>query len=103
MRDTKALLAAALASSVAMSAAIARGTDVDVQLNFGPPAVVYEPVPAPRVGYIWAPGYWDYDGHHHVWRGGHWEHRRHGERWANSRWYERDGRWHLERGHWERG
>ena len=53
-----------------------------VSLNFGPPAPVYEVVPAPRVGYIWAPGYWDYDHNRHVWRKGHWERERHGQHWT---------------------
>ena len=50
------------------------GPDVDIELNFGPPPPVYEVVPAPRAGYIWAPGYWDYERNRHIWRKGHWEH-----------------------------
>ena len=102
MKQTKAILALALAAGLSMSTAMAR-TDVAVELNFGPPAVVYEAVPAPRAGYIWAPGYWDYDGHRHVWAKGHWERERHGERWVRGEWHEHEGRWHLDRGHWERG
>ena len=102
MKHTKAILAVALAAGMSMSTAMAR-TDVAVELNFGPPPVVYEAVPAPRAGYIWAPGYWDYDGHRHVWAKGHWERERHGEHWSRGEWREHEGRWHLERGHWERG
>jgi hypothetical protein len=78
-------------------------SDFSVSVNVGPPAVVYEAAPAPRVGYVWAQGYWDYDHGKHVWRKGHWEHERHGERWVDGRWQEHEGHWVLNRGHWERG
>jgi hypothetical protein len=99
---TKTLLAVAAALSISLPTAMAR-TNVDLELNFGPPAPIYEAVPPPRVGFVWAPGFWDYDHNRHVWRKGHWEHERHGQRWAGGRWVEHDGRWHLDRGHWERG
>jgi YXWGXW repeat-containing protein len=60
MLIVSALAAAALA---APGAAQAR---TDVSISIGPPAPIYEPVPPPRVGYIWAPGYWDWNGHRHV-------------------------------------
>ena len=102
MKYTKTLLAAAAALSISLPTAMAR-TNVEVSLNFGPPAPIYEVVPAPRVGYIWAPGYWDYEHNRHVWRHGHWEHERHGQHWQGGHWSENNGRWHLDRGHWERG
>ena len=73
-----------------------------VQLNVAPPAVIYEETPAPRHGYVWAEGYWDYDHGHHIWRRGHWERERRGQRWHNGAWTERDGNWYLRRGYWER-
>jgi len=102
MRQTMAVLAVALAAGLSVSTAIAR-TDVAVELSVGPPPVVYEAVPPPRVGYVWAPGYWDYNGHRHVWAKGHWERERHGDRWVRGEWHEHDGRWTLTRGHWEHG
>ncbi len=102
MKYTNAILAVALAAGMSMPTAMAR-SNVEVELNFGPPAPVYEVVPPPRVGYVWAPGYWDYDGHRHVWAKGHWERERHGDHWANGEWHEQDGKWHLDRGHWEHG
>jgi hypothetical protein len=74
---------------------------VDIQLNFGPPSVRYEVVPAPRRGYVWAPGYWDWRGHHHVWVSGSWVRERPGYAYQPNRWIERDGRWNLERGRWD--
>ena len=58
-------------------------------------------IPAPRVGFVWAPGYWNWQGHRHVWVKGHYIHERHGHHWVNDNWEQRDGRWHYERGHWD--
>src|SRR5258708_33909989 len=46
---------------------------VDIVIGTPPPPVRVEVVPAPRVGYIWAPGFWSWDGHRHVWFAGGWE------------------------------
>ena len=49
-------------------ARVNRNFDVEV----APPPPRVEVVPAPRPGYVWAPGYWAWEGGRHVWRGGHW-------------------------------
>ena len=103
MNMTKTLVAAAFATAVSLPSAMARSPEVDIELNFGPPPPVYEVVPAPRAGYVWAPGYWDYERNRHTWRKGHWERERHGEHWTGGHWVQHDGRWHLNRGHWEHG
>ncbi len=81
MNYSKTLLAVAIAASISLPTAMAR-SQFELELNFGPPAPVYEAAPAPRVGYVWAPGYWDYESNKHIWRKGHWEHERQGQRWA---------------------
>jgi hypothetical protein len=91
------LVAAAVAFPPAASAA-----RVNVELNFGPPPPIVETVPPPRVGYVWAPGYWEYRDHDHHWVRGHWIHERRGYAWAGPRWEEHNGRWRFEDGHWER-
>jgi hypothetical protein len=73
---------------------------LDVEVAPPPPRV--EVVPAPRVGYVWAPGYWNWNGRRHVWVGGSLQRERRGYRWAPHNWVQRDGRWHFDRGHWER-
>ena len=78
------------------------GADVSVQLNFGPPPERVEVIPAPRRGYIWTPGYWDWRGNKHIWVRGHWIREREGYAYQPHRWAEREGRWSLERGRWER-
>ena len=95
----KLILAALLASSVSVFSLPA---SAEIYVNIAPPAPRYEVVPAPRVGYVWVPGYWDWRGHRHVWTRGHWERERHGFYYHPNRWVERDGRWALEKGRWDR-
>ena len=35
-------------------------------INTAPPAPRFETVPAARHGYVWAPGYWNWDGRRHA-------------------------------------
>jgi hypothetical protein len=90
-----------LAAALTGFGATANAADFAVQLEIGPPAVVYEAPPPPRAGYVWAQGYWDYDAGKHVWHKGHWEADRRGEHWRDGRWEEREGHWYLYRGGWE--
>lgn len=75
---------------------------VDVWVNIGPPPARVEVVPAPRPGWIWSPGYWEWRGNRHVWRNGVWVRERPGYAYQPHRWVERDGRYYLERGRWDR-
>jgi WXXGXW repeat (2 copies) len=73
---------------------------VDIDVSPPPPRVVVEP--APRRGYVWAPGYWQWDGRRHVWVEGRWIRERRGEHWVPAHWEDHGGRWHFEEGHWAR-
>ena len=95
----KTLIAALFASSVT---AFALPAAAEIYVNIAPPAPRYEVVPAPRHGYVWAPGYWDWRGSRHVWVRGHWEREHRGMYWHPSRWIERDGHYVLEKGRWDR-
>ena len=99
-REMLIVSALAVAALAAPGAASAR---TDLSISVGPPAPVYEPVPPPRAGYIWAPGYWDWNGHRHVWHRGTWQHERHGYRWEPHHWAQHGDHWTLERGRWSRG
>ena len=101
MNPKKLLTMSAFAAALTLSTAALAATNFSVQVNVGPPAPIYEAVPAPRPGYVWARGYWDYDHGHHVWHGGRWERERHGDHWADASWSQRNGHWYLSRGHWE--
>lgn len=73
---------------------------VEVGVRPPPPRVIV--VPAPRRGYVWAAGFWRWDGHRHVWVDGQWMRARRGWTWAPAHWEERRGRWHFEPGVWIR-
>jgi hypothetical protein len=96
-----AILAAASAASLVPLAASA---DTYTVVRVEPPAPIVETVPAPRSGWVWAPGYYDYRGSNYVWVQGHWMRERPGYAWREARWVEtRNGEWRRVGGSWERG
>lgn len=97
----KSLLATGIAATLAMGAALPASAQISVRI--GPPPPRVEVVPPPRVGYTWAPGYWNYEGRRHVWHGGTWVRARPGYVYNAPTWVERNGRWELRRGAWARG
>jgi len=72
-----------------------------VDIDIAPPAPREEFIPEARIGYVWAPGYWEWSGHRHYWVSGHYIRERRGHRWVADHWDERHGRWHHEHGHWD--
>jgi hypothetical protein len=56
------LLIAALAFSSIGLAPLPAAAAVEVYLDVAPPAPRYEVVPAPRRGYVWQPGFWEWRG-----------------------------------------
>jgi hypothetical protein len=95
------LAALGIALAMGLSPALSSAA-VGIDIEIAPPAPQVEVVPAPRVGYVWAPGYWEWRGGRHVWVGGRWMHERAGYRWVPERWEQRGNRWHFEHGHWDR-
>src|ERR1700749_4789870 len=93
--STPALIAQAMVTPAA-----AQG-DLNVSIGVPPPAPVYEAVPAPRAGFVWAPGFWRWDGGRHVWAPGRWIAERPGYHWVPDRWAHVEGGWHHEYGHWD--
>ncbi len=96
--------ASLMALGIAASATVARAEHgVDIQIGVAPPEARYEAVPAPREGYIYDRGHyeWDRDGNRYVWRDGRYIEKREGHEWHPSV-IERDGdRWHYRSGHWD--
>ena len=76
--------------------------DVDLVVRIPPPAPRVEVVPAPRVGYVWVPGYWHWRENRHVWVAGTWVRERPGYVYERPNWVERDGQWHFAGGGWYR-
>jgi len=95
------LVLSALAAAMLMgSMTPAFAAIVDIQV--APPAPRVVEVPPPRAGYVWAPGYYRWDGHRHVWVDGRWLRERRGMHWIPEHWDERHGRYHFVPGHWDR-
>jgi hypothetical protein len=107
MRLSSLVLSAVMSCAV-LSACVVEGPPrrhaaravVDIDVRPPPDRVVA--VPAPRKGYAWAPGYWQWNGRTHVWVAGRWVRERRGYHWVPAHWEENRGRWHFEDGHWER-
>jgi hypothetical protein len=105
----KTLIAATLAAGTLMGLgtaaqavpAVVAGTSVYVQP--APPAPMYEAVPAPRAGYVWTPGHYQWRGDRYEWTTGNWLETRPGWAWQEAHWQQRpDGSWYLVGGQWLR-
>lgn len=107
----KTLLAAALAggalmglSPLAQAVPAVVATPPQLVVQAAPPAPIYESAPAPREGFIWAPGHYEWRDGRYVWLSGRWLADRPGWEWDEARWIQRsDGSWQLVGGQWVRG
>lgn len=101
MKTMKKILLAGAVSSALFAVAVPASAAVNVRI--GPPPPHAEVVPAPRHGYVWAPGYWDMRNRSYVWVQGSWVRARPGYVYAGPQWREHGGRWYREPARWERG
>ncbi|MBS0523417.1 MAG: YXWGXW repeat-containing protein [Proteobacteria bacterium] len=90
-----ALTVPALVTSAAAQA------NLNISIGTPPPAPIYEVIPAPRAGYVWAPGYYRYEGGHYLWTKGRWMAERPGYRWTNDRWEHGPHGWYHVPGRWD--
>lgn len=67
-----------------------------------PPPPRHEAIPRPRRGQVWEEGHWEWRGNRHQWVRGHWVKARAGYQYRQPHWVERDGRWEMQRGGWDR-
>jgi hypothetical protein len=74
---------------------------INIFVNEAPPAPRYEVVPAPRRGYAWTPGYWNWNGQRHVWQQGQWVRARAGQQYQRTEWYRENDGWRLRKGGWK--
>ena len=103
MKFRRTLLTALyIAALGGLAVPVTANAEIQVYLNMAPPPVRYEAVPAPRVGYIWAPGYWNARNNRHYWQAGHWERDRKGYHYNQPAWTQHNDRWQLERGRWNK-
>ncbi len=80
--------------------------NLSIGVNLGPPPRQVEVVPDQRAGYVWAPGYWGWNGAQYVWIEGRWIVSRAGHYWVPEHWEHhaeaRGAHWHFAPGRWER-
>ncbi len=70
-------------------------------VNVAPPAPRIEPI-VQRPGFVYATGYWRWNGANYTWVAGHYERMQPGRRWVQPHWSRGpNGRWHFEPGHWQ--
>ncbi len=68
-----------------------------------PPAPIAEVIPAPREGYAWAPGHYEWRNGQYVWIAGEWMLARPGFAWRAGHWEQAiDGSWQFVAGNWVR-
>lgn len=65
-----------------------------------PPAVVERP--APRGGYVWVGGHYEWRDRRYVWHRGHYVRERRGWTWTEGRWERRGDSYRWHRGGWRR-
>jgi hypothetical protein len=101
----KSILYAAAVIAVSTAAFAPLQASAQIKVNIvvpvAPPLVVVEAPPPPRVGYVWAPGYWRWDGARHVWSQGHWEQVREGHRYKPAAWHRDGDNWRFQEGGWK--
>jgi hypothetical protein len=94
-------LAALLALGTAFAApASMAASNVSVYIGSAPPAPLVERIPAPRAGYVWAPGHWDWNGRRHAWASGYWVAARPGYAYQAPVWYQDNRGWMLRPAAW---
>ncbi len=81
-------------------ARVAVGVSIGLPV-IAPPAPIVERVGV-RPGYVWAPGYWRWDGYRYGWRGGYWVRGRVGYRYAPGGWGACGPHWCYRGGRWVR-
>jgi len=94
-----AALGLAALGTVHAPEAQARGY-VGIDVRVAPPPPRHERVVV-RPGYVWAPGYWQWNGRRHVWVRGYSVPVRPGYVYAPPRWYRHGPAWRFRAGYWQ--
>lgn len=89
----------ALAATAAPLTSMA-GPRVDLFVGVAPPAPLVERMPPQRLGYVWAPGHWEWNGRRHVWLAGYWVAARPGYAYSAPVWMRREGGRYLQPERW---
>jgi hypothetical protein len=90
-----------LSTAIFIPAQAMAQVSINIFTNLPPPTPQYEVSPAPRRGYVWAPGYWSWTGQHHEWTQGRWERARNGQQYQRAEWMRENDGWRLREGGWK--
>ena len=94
------LTALCLAVSAIAAPTLSRaGAPITTDVSPPPPRI--ENV-TPRDGFVWAPGYWEWNRRSYHWVTGSYIYQRRRYHWVADRWEQVGGRWHYLSGRWER-
>lgn len=96
-------VAAAVLLSTATIAPTAHANGEVIVVRVAPPPARHERIPAPRRGFEWVPGYWNWTGMKYAWVKGHYEKVRRGQYYHRAQWREGPNGWELDRGGWRAG
>ncbi len=73
-----------------------------VLVDVPPPEAKVSTPPTPtKVGYVWSPGYWNWDGSKYVAVEGNWVAVVEKKKWVAPVWNKEDNKWYFTAGHWE--
>jgi hypothetical protein len=102
MNSGKRLLAMIFAAGL-IAAPTAAFAVTEIELTVAPPAERVEVVPAPREGYTWQRGYWqwDNDAKKYNWTEGRYIQNREGHKFVQHEWISDGGKWRFRAGHWD--
>jgi hypothetical protein len=75
--------------------------NVNIIVPSAPPPIIVEVAPPPRSGYIWASGYWNWNGGKHVWSEGRWERVRVDHHYERPEWHRDGDNWRFQEGGWK--
>jgi hypothetical protein len=91
----------ALAATWVVGSMVPAFAEVGIEINVAPPPPRVVVAPPPRPGFVWAPGYYRWDGHSHIWVDGHFIRERRGAHWVPEHWDEHHRHYRFVPGHWE--
>lgn len=106
MKKNVWMFAACLLTAGATWVAVPAQAQVSIGVQIGPtmppPPPQYEAVPVMPPGYVWAPGYWQWQEGRYMWRPGYRVHERQGYAYRAPRWEQGPNGWMMREGGWDR-
>lgn len=92
----------AIGALAAPMAAFAETTEVKIiYLDKAPPAAKPSvPTTPSKVGYVWSPGYWNWNGTDYAWTEGNWIAVVESKKWNPPTWTQEGTKWYFTAGYW---